>query len=843
MTGRHRAVGKRIPTRSGATRSAPIYVVAATAVVSLLNYMFAVILLWILPSDEYAVVASITALLLVFGTVAGASAPWVLAREVAVSATDPRRRQRALAFASFVTFGQAVVAALVCILIVANYAAWEPTLAACSAAAVIFIASSAVGYLQGIERFNLISFLRICEVVIKVAAGVVLVKLGMGSWGAISGFAFGALIVFSGAVFYMRGDVMSTWRSRHQIWIRRAIMDRRLWASASGIIGIQAGMAVIAGLDLIIASIMLSGSHRLANYQVVQIFGRIPFYIAGSLAVIVFPRLARLGAQRGMTITLSLRVWIRVCGAAAVVVATLPEPILEHIVPARYGSVFVLLPWSALTGLSLGGMNLTTTYWQAVGKCKSAASVLLATCILSSVCDVLALRSGNTLHLAWSAAATSTVGFCLLLVLVKRDWEHSFRGLARQAAIVAVPGIVLLFVRGHLIVWVAVALTAVALPALRSLHVYGLSLATFQRPRILHLAFEDPRSPGCGGGSIRTFEIDRRLARNFRVTVVCTRYRGSKPYVRDGVRYVHIGLPLGQKLGQLSYFLSLPWALVRYPSELVVEDFAAPFSSVAVPWLTSRPVIGVVQWLFAQQKAAEYGLPFHWVERVGLSSHRHLVAVSEDLATELRRRNPRAEISVIQNALSDEAFLARNQPRHNVLYLGRLEIAQKGLDLLMQAFVCVAHQTGHRLIIAGSGPDEARIKALASSLGIRDRVSFVGQVPSSDRFDLLASAEIVAMPSRYETFGMVAAEALAVGTPVVAFDIPCLRSILPPGSGILVPAFDTNAFAEAMVRVLGDDQLKSRLGSFGKETVNHLRWDGMAAIQEKVYSQVLITAG
>jgi glycosyltransferase involved in cell wall biosynthesis len=640
----------------------------------------------------------------------------------------------------------------------------------------------------------------------------------------------------------MRQDALSTWRSRRETWIRRAIIDRRLWGSAGGIIGIQAGTAIIAGLDAIIASIMLAGRHELATYQVVQILGRIPFYVASSLAVIVFPRMARLRALQGMTVTSSLHVWIRVCGAATVVVATLPDPILTHILPTRYGSLFVLLPWAALTGFALGGINLVTTYWQAIGKCKRAVWVLVVTCLGAGLADTLALRGGDVLHLAWSAAATSAAGLCALLLLVRADWPKSLKGLIRQGMVVAIPGAALVLLRGQLLLWLAAVLIMVVLPVLRSLYLYGLSLASAERPRVLHLAFEDPHRPGSGGGSVRTFEIDKRLARNFRVTVVCARYRGSKPRVEDDVRYVQIGLPWGQKVSMLSYFLCLPWALVRYPSELVVEDFAAPFSSVAVPWLTSRPVIGVVQWLFAEQKAAEYGLPFHLVERVGLSSHRNLVAVSEDLATELRRRNPKAQIQVIENGLPDEAFLAREKSRSDILYLGRLEIAQKGVDLLIQAFAAIADHTGRTLTIAGSGPDEEQIRALAGRLGVADRVVFAGHVPPSDRFDLLASAELVAMPSRYETFGMVAAEALAVGTPVVAFDIPCLRSVVSPSGGILVPAFDTEAFAAALVRVLGDDWLKSQLGISGRETMRRLRWDGVAAVQRDFYSSILIAS-
>jgi glycosyltransferase involved in cell wall biosynthesis len=296
-----------------------------------------------------------------------------------------------------------------------------------------------------------------------------------------------------------------------------------------------------------------------------------------------------------------------------------------------------------------------------------------------------------------------------------------------------------------------------------------------------------------------------------------------------------VGLPWKQQLSLLSYFACVPWALLRYPSEFVVEDFGAPFSSVAVPWLTSRPVIGVVQWLFAKEKAVQYGLPFHWVERIGLASHRNLVAVSEDLAVELSRRNPKATVCVVENGLPEEAFTPRDSVRRNILFLGRLDIAQKGLDMLLQAFASIADATSSELVIAGSGPDEAKIRELARRLGVEQRVVFAGHVRPAERFELLASAEIVAMPSRYETYGLVAAEALAVGTPVVAFDIPCLRSIVSVAGGVLVPPFDTGAYAAALADTMNDDSLRVRLGRTGQENVSHLRWDDVAERQREFF--------
>ena len=169
--------------------------------------------------------------------------------------------------------------------------------------------------------------------------------------------------------------------------------------------------------------------------------------------------------------------------------------------------------------------------------------------------------------------------------------------------------------------------------------------------------------------------------------------------MEDGIRYVHTGMAGGDLCERLAYFASLPLSLARYSSDLVVEDFGAPFSSVSVPWMTDRPVLGIVQWLFAKEKSVQYHLPFHWVERMGVRSHRSMIAVSDDLGAELTRRNPRAEVTVVANGLDEGAFCRYDRTRSGIVYLGRLEIAQKGLDLLLEAYAVVAGSLG-----TGSGP-------------------------------------------------------------------------------------------------------------------------------------------
>ena len=355
------------------------------------------------------------------------------------------------------------------------------------------------------------------------------------------------------------------------------------------------------------------------------------------------------------------------------------------------------------------------------------------------------------------------------------------------------------------------------------------------RMRIVHLAFEDWRKPGSGGGAVRTREVAERLAPRHDVTLLVTPYRGARPRIERGVRYIPVGYPLGYWGGIVSYFLAVPFVARRLEADLVVEDFAAPIGSVLPRLWTRRPVVAVVQWLNAKEKAAQYHLPFHLVEAMGVRSHREFVAMSRDLAGKIREGNVSARIAVIPNGVPAAAFTVSTPRGDDVLYLGRLEIAQKGLDLLLTAIAAVRHQLPGRLVLAGDGPDRKILRSRVERLGLSDRVTFLGRVDGDDKLRLLAGARVVAMPSRFETFGMVAAEALACGTPVVAFEIPSLREVVAPGTGILVPAFDVNAFAEALVALATDTARILELGARGREHARSYDWDQIAEQQEQVY--------
>ena len=811
-------------------------VVSATGAVALLNYAYTLILLWMLPTREFAEAGSVSALLLICGTIAGAALPWVLAQEVLRSGPDRHRRRLAVSFCLFATVLQGAGAGLATCLIVSHYARGWVLPASFAAVFMIFLGATASGFFQGQQRFRLIAVLKVSEVVVKIGTGVVLITLGAGASGAIAGFALGAAVVVVVGVAAMARDIRWSWS---------AFAGRHLWASTQGLMAIQVGVAVLASMDVVIGSLVLGTSPALATYQAANIFGRIPVFIGSALSIVVFPRMIAARRHPREVVRESTVLYVTLCLPIALAVATLPSTLVGTLFPSRYGDVGAILPWSALAGLAMGSVNLTTTYFQATGHFRRTTTLLGFGVALCAGLEVSGLRLGGVVGLAVAVTIGGTVVAVALLREAGRLWPGALRGTWRPCLAVLVGCLPLVLLRHHLVAWCLWVLACGLAFCLRALLrlTDGGGGGGPDRPRVLHLGYEDPRRPGAGGGSVRTHEINRRLADDFDVTVVCARYRGARTRVEDGVRYVHVGLAGADFPERLSYFAALPLALLRYPSDLVVEDFGAPFSSVAVPWMTARPTVGVVQWLFAREKSRQYHLPFHWVEGMGVRSHRALIAVSDDLGADLAARNPAAEVTVVANGLDAGAFEHYERSRSGIAYLGRLEIAQKGLDLLIEAYARIAGSVDQDLYLGGDGPDRDALVELARARGVADRVHFVGRVEATERFGWLAGADLVAMPSRYETFGMVAAEALAVGTPVVAFDIPCLRALVDGDVGARVDAFDVDAFAGALGSLAADTRLRRERGDRGPGRVAHLRWDDLAGRQAEVYRSHLVGDG
>jgi glycosyltransferase involved in cell wall biosynthesis len=181
------------------------------------------------------------------------------------------------------------------------------------------------------------------------------------------------------------------------------------------------------------------------------------------------------------------------------------------------------------------------------------------------------------------------------------------------------------------------------------------------------------------------------------------------------------------------------------------------------------------------------------------------------------------------------------------LYVGRFD-PRKGIETLVRA--CAQLQENpdlHLVIVGGSDPtqldgqERLRIETIVEGLGLSEQTTFVGRV-GHDRLPLYyTAADVCVIPSHYEPFGLVAIEAMACGTPVVASAVGGLKfSIVPEETGLLVPPQNVEAFADAIKRILSDELWAKKLRRQASERVQrNFSWSGVAAQLSDLYRRVL----
>src|SRR5215218_1092679 len=177
----------------------------------------------------------------------------------------------------------------------------------------------------------------------------------------------------------------------------------------------------------------------------------------------------------------------------------------------------------------------------------------------------------------------------------------------------------------------------------------------------------------------------------------------------------------------------------------------------------------------------KYRLPFDEVEKRGLRFYERFIAVSGWLADELRARRPGAVVETIPNGVDNLAYEAQAATPEHLLFVGRLDLIPKGGDLLFEIFARICHMRGGRvppLVIIGDGPDRKAMERLAEKSGLSRLVEFRGRIEGIEKYRLMSGAYAVLMPTRLETFGLVAIESLAAGAPLVTFDVGPLREVV-----------------------------------------------------------------
>jgi glycogen(starch) synthase len=308
---------------------------------------------------------------------------------------------------------------------------------------------------------------------------------------------------------------------------------------------------------------------------------------------------------------------------------------------------------------------------------------------------------------------------------------------------------------------------------------------------------------------------------------------------------------------------ALQWAQVRAgvrlprPDVVHAHDWVSAHAGVVLAAAHDVPLVATIH-------ATEAGLWQGWVTQpasrrrheterwlVGAAS-RTLVcsnAMRDEVVAALGAQPDRVDI--VSNGVDRAAWRVRARARSAareaagvpataplLVLPGRVEW-EKGADLAVAALTRVRRRLpGAMLVVAGAGSRTADVAAQARRLRVARAVRLVGHCPDRQLAGLLGAADVVLVPSRYEPFGLVALEAMAAGTPVVAAAVGGLADIVTDGrTGLLVPPDDASALAAAATRVLGETALRRRLTrTAAAELPRRWTWAGAAAATQHSYA-------
>lgn len=362
---------------------------------------------------------------------------------------------------------------------------------------------------------------------------------------------------------------------------------------------------------------------------------------------------------------------------------------------------------------------------------------------------------------------------------------------------------------------------------------------------IHHIDTDDLDNPLAGGAPVRTFEINRRLADKHKITVLTAMYPGAhRVETKADIVYKRLGVhipPFGLS-PHLSYLFRIRSYLKKHDHDLVIEEFMPPFGFCGLPWVTEKPVISLVQWYFFEFWEKRYHLPFkRWMKQIAAKGrYNSFIVQTNCMGEKINRLLPDATICKIPCGIGGEAFPPSSEICYGdfVLFLGRLDVWQKGLDTLLDAWENCCAGEKIKLVIAGGGPDRENLEKQVKEAGMSHLISFCGVVHGTAKMDLLKRCRFMVMPSREETFGLVALEAMAAGKTVVAFDIDHLNELLQPAWAELIKHRNPGQFGDAVCRLWKNIKQCKNLGSKGRIQAKTYSWDSLATKQESFYYQI-----
>lgn len=314
-----------------------------------------------------------------------------------------------------------------------------------------------------------------------------------------------------------------------------------------------------------------------------------------------------------------------------------------------------------------------------------------------------------------------------------------------------------------------------------------------------------------------------------------------------GVDVAHLPLPGGFPAPTAAELMETTRLLAAVPADsvLLIDGLALG----ALPEACLAPVAGPIVAMLHHPLGLETGLDQETSrallnsERAALKYARHIIVTSPTTADTLRELGfaPPPPVTIAEPGTEAAPRAKAGAERVEIISVGAV-VPRKGHDLLIEALAGLNHLDWRCTIVGSLDRDQEFVSGLTRRIAeaeLGERIGFTGPLNMTDIQQHYARADIFALPSRYEGYGMAFAEALARGLPVVAAKAGAVPGTVPASAGILVPPDDVAALREALAALITDSGLRQTLSDAAWDHAQTLpRWTDTARVVADVLRKV-----
>lgn len=363
-----------------------------------------------------------------------------------------------------------------------------------------------------------------------------------------------------------------------------------------------------------------------------------------------------------------------------------------------------------------------------------------------------------------------------------------------------------------------------------------------KKMKILHLLYESKGDYfGIGGVGIRAYEIYKYLKDRHNITLLCKRYPEA-PLNKEieGLRHIFVGTEsksLAKTL--LSYAYNAALFVKRHGCEydIIIEEF-----SPAIPTFLNiykkRAVVLQIQGytgrFYLRKYNPLYASTLYMLEYLMPRFYNNFIFINEETIKKLMLKDMieknNKSLGIIPNGVSEEFLNINPQDGDYILYLGRIDIYSKGLDVLIDAYREFCESFPQiRLVIAGDGREVEYFKTILMRLpeDIRSKIELSGWVLGERKIEIISKALFCVFPSRHEVQAITAMEAMACEKAVIVSDIPEFSYMVQSRAGITFKTGDTLSLAQAMKNLMLNNE-RMEMGKRGRGFVRDFTWDRIA---------------